>query len=116
MGTDLQRSACLAFSIQRRVSRATCAGARANLLRIFLERFCRRQKSLDPRSGPQSLHRSLCETWADARSVDVFCLMAAARERFRATLADETHDAGAVDRRRQVVRQRTRRTSKARRG
>jgi len=73
-------------------------GARAHLLRIFLERFRCQQDSLDSGSKSQSLHRGVIEAGSDARSLGVFCVVAATGQRFRAALANKTDDAGAVDR------------------
>ena len=84
-------------------------GRGAYLLRIFLERLGSGQKALHSRIGPKSLYRSLFEAGTDAGSMGQFCLVAAIGEGFRATVANEADGAGAVDRRREVVRKRTRR-------
>ena len=55
---------------------------------------------LDSGRGPESLHRSIFEAGTDAGGMGLFRVVAATGQRFRATLANETHDAGAVDRRR----------------
>ncbi len=56
------------------------------------------------------------ETESNARGLDLFRVVAAAGERFRAAFANETDDAGVVDRRREIVRQRARRANETRRG
>ena len=48
--------------------------------------------------------------------MDVFRILAATGERFRAVVANETDDAGVVDRRREIVRERARRANETRRG
>src|SRR5438094_1341912 len=57
----------------------------------------------------EKLYRRLFEAGTDAGSMGLFCLVAATGEGFRATVANEADGAGAVDRRREVVRKRTRR-------
>jgi hypothetical protein len=56
------------------------------------------------------------QTWADARRLDLFRVMAAAGERFCAALANEINHAGAVDWQRQIARQRAGCSNEARRG
>src|SRR5260370_38604210 len=113
MGGDLQRAEYLGFSVQRRIPGKVGARTRTHLLRIFLECVRGRQDALDSGSGAESLHRSVLKAGTDACGVGLFCIVAATGQRFFSTFTNETDYADAVDRRRQVVRQRARRANEA---
>jgi pimeloyl-ACP methyl ester carboxylesterase len=99
------------FRFNGRVSRSAGEGTGAHLLRIFLECFRRRQNTIDSGTGAAGLHRGVFEAGANAGSVGLFCVMAAARERLCATVAYQIDDAGALNRRRQIIGKRTRRAN-----
>src|SRR5439155_8513772 len=116
MGSDLRCASRLAFPFQRRISGEAGARAGADLLRVFLECVCSGQDAFDSRSRTQSLYRCLCPTWENASGLGLLRVMAAIGNGVRSALKDKADDAGVIDRRREVVRQRTRRTDETGRG
>lgn len=94
----------LAFPLQRPDPRSVGAWTRAHILRLFLERLCRRQDPFDSESRSRCIRGRLRSSGAHACGLGILRFVSASGRGLRAARADQADIPGSCDRGREGKR------------